>query len=100
MNNVGDKIQINEITKSCRNLNPNELISLLKFDMMKFWSWGPHNFTVDNKNNCRMFRMNVQGHHHKGHVYIVVNGMDLFDVYFTTSHGTIKTITKDLYFDS
>jgi hypothetical protein len=43
--------------------------------------------------------MRVSGHHHKGHVYIFVNGSDLFDVYLTTLQGTIKTIGTDLYFD-
>jgi len=45
--------------------------------------------------------MTVSGHHHKGHVYIFVNGMDLFDVYLTTNRGTIvhKSGDMGLYFD-
>jgi hypothetical protein len=100
MNLVGEIINVTEITKSCRQLDPNELVGLLKSQLMKFWSWGANSFTLDNKADCRMFRMKVQGRHHKGYVYIFVNGMDLFDVYFTTaSTNKIKTIKEGLYFD-
>lgn len=99
MNLIGEKIDFNAITKSCRVLDPKELLALLSQNKIMFWSWGAKNFTIDNKNNCRMFRMTVSGHHHKGHVYIFLNGMDLFDVYLTTNRGTIKTIQIDLYFD-
>ena len=100
MNAVGEKIDVQAITKGCRNLDPKELMYLLKSDIMKFWSWGSHAFIIDNRKNIRMFRMSVSGHHHKGHVYIFVNGLDLFDVYLTSSQGTIKDKTEEgLYFD-
>lgn len=100
MNNVNEKIDVQAITKGCRNLDPKELMQLLRFDMLKFWSWGSHAFTIDSRKNTRMFRMTVSGHHHKGHVYIFVNGMDLYEVYLTTSRGTIKDKTAEgLYFD-
>lgn len=99
MNTIGEKINVPEITKGCRELNIQELMQLLRMDVMKFWSWGSHAFTIDKKPNTRMFRMTVNGHHHKGHVYIVVNGMDLFDVYLTSNQGTIKLIGEGLYFD-
>lgn len=99
MNEIGTKIDAREIAKQSRNLDPKELMALLKQDISVFFSWGSHNFTIDNAKDCRMFRMNVQGHHHTGHVYIFVNGMDLFDVYYTSNRGTIKDVDKDLYFD-
>jgi hypothetical protein len=99
MNAVGEKINVQEITKGCRVLNVQELMSLLRVNINIFWSWGSHAFTVDSKHNTRMFRMTVSGHHHKGHVYIFVNGLDLFDVYLTSNQGTIKTIGEGLYFD-
>jgi hypothetical protein len=36
-----------------------------------------------------------------GHVYIALNGMDLYDVYLTSNRGTIKQRTPEmgLYFD-
>lgn len=99
MNTIGEKIEISTITKQCRVMNVQELIQLLSLDRNIFWSWGAHAVTVDSKTEPRMLRMKVNGHHHKGHVYIFVNGMDLFDVYLTSSHGTIKTIGEGLYFD-
>ena len=99
MNEVGSKINVTAITNSCRQLNVSELIDLLRMDINKFWSWGSHAYTIDNKRNCRMFRMAVNGHHHKGHVYIFLNGSDLFDVYLTTKMGTIKKVLTDLYND-
>jgi len=100
MNQVGQKIDYSEITKSCRRLDVQELMGLLMADINKFWSWGVVNTkVVDSTKAPRMLRLGVNGHHHKGHVYIFVNGMDLFDVYLTTNQGTIKTIGKDLYFD-
>lgn len=99
MNNIGEVINYEAITKSCRNLDPKELMQLLRININIFWSWGSKSFIVDNTRNCRMFRMTVSGHHHKGHVYIFVNGSDLFDVYLTSNRGTIKVIGTDLYFD-
>jgi hypothetical protein len=99
MNTKGEKINVPEIVKGCRSLNVQELMQLLKSDIMKFWSWGSHAFTIDSKRDTRMFRMTVSGHHHKGHVYICVNGLDLFDVYLTSNQGTIKQIGEGLYFD-
>ena len=99
MNTVNEKIDIKKA--SCREMYIPDLMALLKHDIMKFWSWGSHALTVDKKNNPRMFRMTVSGHHHKGHVYIFLNGSDLFDVYLTSNQGTIKKRTDEmgLYFD-
>lgn len=100
MNLVGEKIEIEQITKTCRSLDVNELMQLLMVDRNMFWSWGVHRTKiVDNIKNPKMLRLTVSGHHHKGHVYIFVNGMDLFDVYLTSRQGTIKVIQTDLYFD-
>ena len=41
----------------------------------------------------------VSGHHHKGHVYIVLAGDDTFTLYLTTSKGTIKKIVEMVYID-
>jgi hypothetical protein len=99
MNQINEKIDIEKA--SCRDLYIPDLMSLLKSKPYVFMSWGAHNLIVDKQKNPRMFRMNVQGHHHKGHVYIFLNFMDLFDVYLTTNQGTIKDRTEEmgLYFD-
>jgi len=101
MNTKGEKINFEEITKSCRPLNPQELMALLRADFWKFASWGATAFTVDNMKNPKMLRFKSNGYKHKGHVYIFVNGSDLFDVYLTTTQGTIVEISGDmgLYFD-
>jgi hypothetical protein len=95
------KEEINHKEASCREMDFNELISLLKNDISIWWSWGVHNIRVDKSKGMRMLRFNVQGHHHKGHVYIFLNGMDLFDVYLTKTNGIIKQRTPEmgLYFD-
>jgi len=84
-------------------MNFDELISLLKNDIRIFWSWGvpSKSFVVDKINYPTMVRFTVNGHHHKGHVYIFLNGSDLFDVFLTTSQGKIKNRTDEmgLYFD-
>jgi hypothetical protein len=101
MNTVGEKIEISEIIKSCREMNPQELLQLLRADFWKFSSWGATGFTVDNMRKPRMMRFKSNGYKHKGHVYIFVNGNDLFDVYLTTIQGKIIEISGDmgLYFD-
>jgi hypothetical protein len=38
-------------------------------------------------------------YHHNKPVYLFVNGGDLFDIYITTSHGTIKEKICDIYLD-
>ena len=88
--------ELEKVIASCRHLDPNELLTLLTFDRNIFWSWG-----VSQKHylNKKALRLRVSGHHHKGYVYIVVNGMDLFDVYLTTIHDVIKTEISGLYFD-
>jgi hypothetical protein len=98
-NQVGMKF--NEKKAVCREFTATELIQILKSDIIKFWSWGADNFTVDGKKNgySKLFRMTVNGHHHKGYVYITLNFLDLFNVYLTDKKGVIKHVMTDLYFD-
>ena len=99
MNQIKEVINVKEA--SCREMYIPDLMDLLRSSGSIMMSWGSHNFIVDKKKGTQMFRMNVQGHHHKGHVYIFLNGLDLFDVYLTTTQGTIKDRTDEdgLYFD-
>jgi hypothetical protein len=60
------------------------------------WSWGASAWT---KMNDYCLRFAVNGHHHQGHVYLVVNGLDLFDIYLTSNKGTIKEIITDIYIE-
>jgi len=61
------------------------------------WSWGYRAAGIAHKDKA--LRFTVSGHHHKGYVYIVLSGMDLFDIYYTTNQGKIKKISKDIYLD-
>lgn len=94
MNTIGEKIDVKKA--SCREMYIPDLIDLLRSSGYIMMSWGANNFMVDKKNGTQMFRMNVQGNHHKGHVYIFLNGSDLFDVYLTTIQGTIKNRTEEM----
>lgn len=101
MAEINENIDCFAIANKSRYLNVQELMMLLRSDFWKFASWGAHAFHTiagDDK-EVRGFRMKVQGHHHKGHVYIFVNGLDLFDVYYTTVQGKIIKTDMGLYFD-
>lgn len=98
-NEVGNVLDWNAKAKQCRTLNPTELLSLLRMNIMVFFSWGTRDYTVDNRKDVRMFRMQVNGFKHKGFVYIFLNGMDLFDVYLTNFNDKIVKIGSDLYCD-
>jgi hypothetical protein len=101
MNHVGENINFEEIVKSCRTFDPRETIAQLQMNRMKYICWGATAFTVDNARKPRMLRFKVNGMKHKGHVYIFLNGADLYDVYITTTRGVILQKSGDmgLYFD-
>ena len=93
---MSNKINMPEIAKSLRTQNVQETVKLLQSSGGIFWSWGSHAF----KNYQNKFlRFKVNGYKHAGHVYIAVNGADLYDVYITTTRGTIVKEMKDIYFD-
>ena len=62
----------------------------------KVWSWGADGWTRMNS-HCLRFR--VRGHLHSGHVYLAVNGHDLFDVIITSNRGTIKETVEGIDLD-
>jgi hypothetical protein len=61
------------------------------------WSWGLHAALIMVKDKALRFK--VSGLLHKGYVYLIVNGADLFDVYYTNSQSVIKKISKDVYLE-
>ena len=91
-----EKINYVETFKDKRDINATETISQLRVNISRFWSWGAHAFTRIGK---KALRFKVNGHHHKGHVYISVNGLDLYDVHITTTKGNIIAEINDLYCD-
>jgi hypothetical protein len=93
---TADTINIDEITKSTREFNCNEILDYFRMHTHLFWSWGANGF--GNYNN-KALKFKVNGHHHKGFVYIVLNGLDLFDVYLTAKSGKIKETLNDIYLE-
>lgn len=91
-NEVGELFNVHKAI--CREFDLNEIH---KYIRPYSWSWGYRKAcTVVNK---KCFRFTVSGHHHKGHVYIVLSGLDLFNIYYTTNQGKIKKISKEIYLD-
>ena len=77
-----------------RDFDINGVYQLLQSYGPLFWSWGAEGF-VRIKNKALRFKSN--GHHHKGLVYISLNGSDLFDIHLTTLNDTIVEVIKDIY---
>lgn len=100
MNTVGEVIDTAKA--SCREFDPRGTLQVLRgTNPIKFMCWGASKFTVDNMKAPKMLRFYVRGRKHTGHVYIFLNGSDLYDVYIVTSKGTIKDRSDEmgLYFD-
>ena len=87
---------LNEIVKSCVQIDCKETINLLNTQRMKVWSWGTNGFT-----NCfdKALKFKVQAHRHKGYIYLTVNGNDLYDIYFVSTHGNLKKQFNDIFFE-
>ena len=90
------KLDLEKLGNESRVQDCNETLKVISHNKVTFWSWGAHAFK--NYKN-KVLRFKVNGHHHKGHVYVAVNGSDLYDVYLTTTHGNIVKEMKDIYFD-
>ena len=72
------------------------ILSVLKTNLMVFYSWGSHNFYALNNG----LQFNVQGFLFKGKVRITYNeGSDLFTVEFVKRTKVAKSFT-DVYVDS
>ena len=100
MQNLGEKIDTSKL--GCRNFNVNVAISQLRINVRKFMCWGATAFQVsgvDRYKESKWFRFYVTGMKFTGHVYIELNGTDLYNIYYCTTHGTIKDIDSDIYGD-
>jgi hypothetical protein len=94
MNTVGTKIEPFKIGQ--RDFDPIEIINTLR-RLQKVWSWGAHAWRTIDK--TKGFRFATQGHHHKGHVYVILAWNDTFTIYFTSRQGKIKDVKTDIYID-
>jgi len=102
MNQIGEKIDVDNFPKTHLPLYPEETRKqLFAFGNIKVLSWGANNWQALNYGNGDFYflRFSVTGRKFRGHIYIVLNPSDTYDVYYCTSHGTIKMISNGLYFD-
>lgn len=89
---IGEKIDVEQI--GCREWDDMKGFIQAIGRTMVVWSWGAEQWT---KMNDYVLRFKVNGMNHKGHVYVAVNFMDLFDVYLTDFDGNIVEVLKDVY---
>lgn len=93
---VGNKLDTDLFKRGHREFySMNELVQAIS-RTMTVWSWGAKGWT---KMNDFCLRFKVNGRHHKGYVYLVVNGLDLFDAYLTNNRGRIVEVEKDIFLD-
>ena len=88
----------NELKKlTCRNFNPEETIQVLKgTNLWGFFSWGVSKMV---RFDTVGLLLKVNGHFHKGWVFITLNFLDLYDVHLLNNqYKVIETITN-IYFD-
>ena len=98
MNAIGEKIDYDVLKTKVRTMNIVDLHNVVsRSGLMRAGSWGFRKPLIVVKD--KIYRFTVSGHHHKGHVYIVLNGMDLFDIYYCSNQGTIKKIVNDVYLE-
>jgi hypothetical protein len=90
------KFNIGETLNKQREMNVNETLTLLRSYGVRFWCWGAHAFT--NVKN-RALRFKSEGRYHKGHVYISVSFLDLYDVHIVQLNGNLVKSIEGLYFD-
>ena len=99
MNQITEILDLKKAT--CREFDVNEIYQYIRKanngSMPLSWSWGFNNPVMVSRNKA--LRFTVQGHHHNGYVYIVLNFMDLFDIYYTSKSDVIKKISNDVYID-
>lgn len=98
-NEVGQLFNVHKAV--CREFDLNEIHKYIRRasnGMNPYsWSWGFRAAGIACKD--KTLRFTVSGNWHKGYVYIVLSGLDLFDIYYTTNQGKIKKISKDIYLD-
>ena len=96
-NKVGNKIDTKEFVRTCKFFSIEQLHEQILRTGAIVMSWGFRNPVIMEKD--QVYRFTVSGHHHKGHVYIVLDALDLFDIYYTSNRGTIKKVREGIYVD-
>ena len=81
-----------DLTKGREFYSMQEFVNAIR-GTLKVITWGAHNWIKIDKYTLRF---TVQAHRHTGHIYVVVNGLDYFDIYLTTNRGNIVEIINDI----
>lgn len=68
-----------------------------------FFTWGAKGFTAcqsndENKQPCLRFKVN--GMKFKGYVHVFYNWADYYRVEFVSTHGNLKRVVDEVYFDN
>jgi hypothetical protein len=79
-----------------REFDPRETLRLLQSYQFRFGSWGGSRFT-NLENKGLLFK--VQGHHHKGYVYITLGWDDTYTIRLISTQGNVKFEMEGVYFD-
>ena len=80
----------------------NYIREILLSQLMVVFSWGAHNFQSlgESEEGEGGLLFNVNGFKHQGQVKIMLNWLDLFDVYLLNEDGCLKQKIEDAYIDS
>ena len=90
--------QFDPKSASCREFDVNEIHKFIAGSgPSRAWLWGFENGTIVLRN--LVYRFSVNGYHHKGYVYIVLDGSDTFTIYYTNKSNTIAKISDMVYID-
>ena len=92
---IGEKVDFEKIGQ--RPFDTREVaVNLRRHAFVTVMSWGARAWKVYKD---MFLRFMVSGHHHKGHVYIILGWDDTFTLYYTTSKGKIVDKREGVYVD-
>jgi hypothetical protein len=94
-NKVGETLNLKKAV--CREFDVNDIYKFIRSSGFIAMSWSLNSPMIAIKNKA--LRFTVQGHHHKGYVYIVLGFLDLFDIYYTTNQDTIVKVATEVYIE-
>jgi hypothetical protein len=79
-----------------RDFDLNETMAVLTHNKIIYFTWGvSKKYNVDSKG----LLLKVNGHHHKGYIFITLTWEDLYNVHLISTHGNIKESIEGIYFD-
>jgi hypothetical protein len=90
--------KLTELSKlGCRDFDPRVTIQQIKgTNLMGYFSWGVEKIGTIGKIGLLL---KVNGHHHKGWVYITLGFMDTYNVYLLNNQYNVKSTIEDVYCD-